>query len=203
MKVTVYTCTYNAPDLLIRAADSVPRHQDIEYIVVNDGSTDNTLEVLREYQKTFPEMKIISYPENKGLGHAKNKAYEAATGDYIYQLDHDDYLYTDEFMKAVGLLDGSDMVYVNLRINNGDVWHLNEVTQSTFVAGTTHFTRREFMKGLRTREDTWTEDYYFYCLLMSKHPTIKYTDLTVYHYNFPREGSILWILNRGLDGKGL
>ena len=93
-KLTIFTCSYNQPKLLVRAMDSVPRHSNIEYIVIDDGSTDETPDVVMKYMDTHPELNMVFVRNRKnyGLGHGKNIAYSLAQGEYIYQLDHDDYI---------------------------------------------------------------------------------------------------------------
>ena len=197
MKVTVFTCTYNEPDLLLRAMRSVPRHPEIEYIVVNDGSTDGTesaVEVFR--QRFYPEMIVYTHDRNMGLGASKNTVYDHARGDYLYELDHDDFLYPERFLEVLDELDGTDFVYVDIEVNDGSVWKLNEESMNVLVAGHTHFIRREFIGDLRTRTDVVTEDWFFNQDLIKKNPSVKFTNKIVHHYNFPREGSLLWNYNR-------
>lgn len=192
---------YNQPELVVRALDSIPRREDIEVIAVNDGSTDNTLSVLIFYKNNHPDLnlRVVSYEENKGIGHAKNIGYDLATGEYLYQLDCDDYLYTEEFLKALSELDGTDMVYVNLRINDGTIFALSRETHHGYCAGYTRFVRREFFGDRHTREDIWSEDWYMNEELLSEPHTEKYTNLIAYHYNFPREGSLYWEATHGIQ----
>ena len=105
---------------------------------------------------------------------------------------HDDYLYTDEFLKALNELDGSDMVYVSCRINNGTVFKVTPESKMGYCAGFTKFIRRKFLGNYRTREDVWNEDWYLNNFLQSLPHTEKFTNLVPYHYNFPREGSMYW-----------
>ncbi len=60
--------------------------------------------------------------QNYGLGHTKNTMFEMAQGEYIYQLDDDDWLYPDVFEQAMNELDGSDMVYVSPKVNDGRIF---------------------------------------------------------------------------------
>ena len=196
MKVTVFTCTYNSPELLLRAMRSVPRHPDVEYIVVNDGSTDDTADVIENFRQwEYPELIVYTHDTNRGLGAAKNTVYDHATGDYLFELDHADYLYPDRFISILPELDGTDFIYVDIEVNDGRIWKLNEESKNTLVAGHTHFIRREFIGDTRTRTDIPTEDWFFNLDLIKKNPSIKFTHRVIHHYNFPREGSMLWNLN--------
>lgn len=197
-KLSIMIAVFNQEELVVRALDSIPRRNDIEVICVDDGSTDNSYVVLQRYQQEHPELDMnIIHQENKGLGAVKNLCYSIFNGEYFYQLDNDDYLYTKEFEKAMEYLDGTDMVYVDLRINDGRILALNEKSKNTLVAGTTRFIRRGFLGEHRTREDIWDEDLYFNNLLQKIPHTEKFTGLIVYHYNFPRVGSMFWNAVKG------
>ena len=79
--------------------------------------------------------------------------FEIAQGEYIYQLDDDDWLYPDVFEQVMNELDGTDLVYVCPQINDGAIYYLTPETKGLFVAGFTRFIRRKFMKNKRTKED--------------------------------------------------
>lgn len=62
---------------------------DFEMIVVDDGSKDNTLSILKEYQKKMPELVVLTYENNRGKGGAVKYGVENAKGDYIFFTDAD------------------------------------------------------------------------------------------------------------------
>ena len=69
---------------------------DYEIIAVNDASTDNSLEILREYERRYPDkVKIITYEVNKRQGGAKNEGLKAASGEWIGFIDSDDWVTPD------------------------------------------------------------------------------------------------------------
>jgi glycosyltransferase involved in cell wall biosynthesis len=82
--------TYNRAHTLPRAIDSVrvQRFPDWELIVVDDGSTDNTQEVLRMYQD--PRIRVVVHPHNRGVCAAKNTGFDHMTGEWFTTLDSDD-----------------------------------------------------------------------------------------------------------------
>ena len=200
MLLTIIVPVYNQADLIERALDSIPRRDDVETIVIDDGSIDNTLDTVLNYRLNHPEMfmTVISLAENKGLGNAKNVGYMNAHGDYINQLDSDDFLYTEEYEKAMSQLDGADMVYIDLKINSGDVWRVNENSKHLWCGGTLRFIRREFLGDSRCPEIKAGEDWFLNEELQKKPHTDKFTGLVAYHYNFPREGSLCDLRGRGL-----
>src|SRR5438045_4223596 len=65
---------------------------DYEHIIIDDGYTDNTEALLREYSNHFKFIKYITYQENNGVNFARNRGVEIATGSYVIFLDSDDTL---------------------------------------------------------------------------------------------------------------
>ncbi len=98
--VSVIIPVYNVEKYLDECLKSVISQslKNIEIICVNDGSTDGSLNILREYELNDPRIKIISGP-NGGYGHALNVGIENATGDYIGIVESDDYI--DEKMYEI------------------------------------------------------------------------------------------------------
>lgn len=101
MKISVIIPAYNVEKYILKALNSVVNqtYHDIELIVVNDGSTDKTLNIVENFWKRVkPEGKIISIP-NGGLANARNIGIKNAKGDYICNLDADDFLDINIFSK--------------------------------------------------------------------------------------------------------
>lgn len=93
VKISVILPIYNVAPYLAAAFDSLLTQtlQEIEVIAVNDGSTDNSEEIIKKYQQQ--DSRIISFSqENKGQSAARNLALRHATGKYIYMMDSDDLL---------------------------------------------------------------------------------------------------------------
>ena len=200
IKVSVIIPVYNQEELVIKALDSIPVRDDIEVIVIDDGSTDDTWSVLLEYHKqtSLNNFILLYNEENKGVAHTVNRGYDVANGEYVVLLGSDDYFITIEFIKALSCLNGRDLVYFNLEVNNGDIWRLNPDTKLGYC-GSVKFMRRAFIGDTRNPEDKKAgEDYYFYNQLLAKNPTEIFTNLVVKHYNYPRQGSLT---NLSLEGK--
>ena len=101
-KISILTPTYNRAKLLKNLYNSILKNigfgLDIEWLIMDDGSTDETKEVVQNFQKDF-EIKYF-YQENQGKMVAINKLVEQATGDYIMDCDSDDY-FTDNAFKIM------------------------------------------------------------------------------------------------------
>lgn len=91
-KISIIVPVYNVAEYLPRCLESCIRQtlHDIEIICVDDGSTDNSLEILRHYARMDNRILVI-HQENKGLPGARNTGLAAAHGDFIMFLDSDDY----------------------------------------------------------------------------------------------------------------
>ena len=90
--VTVYIPTHNRDDLIERAVLSVIKqtYSNIEIIVVDDGSSDNTLQVLNELASQHSNLKVLSHATPKGACAARNLAIDNANGFFVTGLDDDD-----------------------------------------------------------------------------------------------------------------
>lgn len=93
MKISVIIPVYNAEKYLRKCLDSVcnQTYMDWEIIAVDDGSLDNSYEILQEYAAKDSRF-IIETKKNEGPGLTRNRALDKATGDYIVFLDSDDYI---------------------------------------------------------------------------------------------------------------
>lgn len=93
MKVSVIIPVYNAEKYIREALDSVISQalEDIEIICINDGSKDNSLQILREYEKKDSRIKIID-KENEGYGKTVNRGFDEARGEFVAIFEPDDIL---------------------------------------------------------------------------------------------------------------
>lgn len=102
--ISVVMCTYNTEKFIAEAIDSVLSQTicDFEFIIWDDGSTDNTREIVESYQDN--RIKYY-YHENTGLGMALRLACAEATGKYIARMDSDDICLSDRLFKQVEYLE--------------------------------------------------------------------------------------------------
>ena len=110
-RVSIIVPVYNVEDYLADCLDSLLNQtmpkEDMEIIVVNDGSTDSSYEICKEYAKKHDCIKLYS-KENEGLSATRNYAMKRATGKYMMYIDSDD-MFTEETVKSV--VDFFDTVY--------------------------------------------------------------------------------------------
>ena len=122
-KISIIIPVYNTEEYLKKCIDSLIYQslEDIEIICVNDGSTDNSQEILENYSKKDARIKVLSQ-ENKKQGAARNKGMEIATGEYIGYVDSDDWVdfdYFEELYNAAKKQDLDIALATNVRIGNG------------------------------------------------------------------------------------
>ena len=91
--VSIIVPIYNTEKYLRKCVDSILKqtYENLEVILVNDGSPDNSLEICREYERLDSRVKVIN-KKNGGLSSARNAGLEICTGKYITFVDSDDYL---------------------------------------------------------------------------------------------------------------
>ena len=200
IKLSVVIPVYNQEDLIVRAIESVPKRDDVEIIIVNDGSTDNTsANIFENLEKFNKNIRMVVFKENQGVANALNAGLELIEGEYYVALGSDDYFYTDRLNDFIDndLNDKVDMVYFCLERNDGSLIEPNEETRALWV-GSTKAYRREILgdtlypDGKRACEDLVFDD-----LIRQKPHTYRFTGKIIKHYNFPREGSLTDLANKG------
>lgn len=121
-KVSVIIPVYNAEKYLEECLDSVLGQtlKEIEVICIDDGSTDNSLKILQEYERRDERLIVLSHT-NQGAGHARNKGIQIASGEYIAFMDSDDFypdqnvlnlLYSKAVAHRVSICGGSLLFFI-------------------------------------------------------------------------------------------
>lgn len=119
IKITSIMPVYNVEEYISDALDSVisqiDKNIELEIIIVDDGSTDMTKDIIRDYQKEYDFIKLFEY-DQVGPGQARNVAMLDATGDYIAFIDGDDILYPKSYQKLLNSaqLNDADIVVGNV-----------------------------------------------------------------------------------------
>ena len=102
--ISVIMPTYNRANVIGRAIDSVlnQTYRDIELIIIDDGSTDNTMSVVSAYKDK--RIRYFYYADNRGQSHARNFGLDVAVGEYVAFLDSDNEWSEDHLQGRIGLL---------------------------------------------------------------------------------------------------
>ena len=173
-EISIIIPVYNAQDYLKRCLNSVlnQKFKDFEAICINDGSTDSSFEILREYSKKDSRIKVIGFNQNQGASIARNTGIKEARGKYLGFMDCDDYieddflseLYSKALNSDADIIKGADMklCYIDGKIEldrqNEKIKQnkLNFWSQYTTAIYKTDFIRLnniDFPKGLTVGED--------------------------------------------------
>lgn len=106
---TVLIPVYNGADYIGNCLDSLldQSYDNYKILVVNDGSTDNTLEVLKQYP-----VEVISYDENKGISYALNLGIEHIDTDYILRMDGDDLAHHDRIATQIKFMENNPKIFM-------------------------------------------------------------------------------------------
>ncbi len=105
MRISVILPTYNVKDYIQQCIDSLigQSHEDLEILIVDDGSTDGTGALCDEIAGSDSRIRVI-HKENGGTSSARNRGIQEATGDYVMFMDPDDWLDTNTFGELVSLI---------------------------------------------------------------------------------------------------
>ncbi|MDD2598640.1 MAG: glycosyltransferase family 2 protein [Kiritimatiellae bacterium] len=131
MRISLITACYNSVDVISHAMDSVlaQSYTDVEYIVVDGGSSDGTVEVIKAYEERFEgRLRWVSEPD-QGLYDALNKGIRMATGEVVGILNGDDFFRHGSVLEEVAksFSDDVDAVYADIRFVKGE--KLDQVTR--------------------------------------------------------------------------
>lgn len=224
LDISVIVPVYNVEQLVERCLDSLINQtlKNIEIIVINDGSTDGSLDIVKQYSIKYPNLVKLIEQENAGLSETRNKGIDLSSGKYIYFIDSDDYIEPQTLDTLLKIAQENNADYVidgfNTVEENGDFiakFHVefaiyNQVFnpmdhKEAFLIHNAVWNRlysTTMLKdnALRFMPDIWYEDLLFtrQVLLHSKRAVITNN----YFLNYvQREGSLMasWGSDRNLD----
>ena len=128
-KVSVIIPVYNSEAYLKECIDSVinQTYTNLEIIIINDASTDNSLDIIKQYKDN--RIKLINLEKNIGVSKARNKGIDTATGDYICFIDSDDYWYDFKIKKQIDFIEkkNCEFIYSNYYFKKNDKLHKTNV----------------------------------------------------------------------------
>lgn len=122
-KISIITPVYNNEKDIANCIQSVANqtYKNIEHIIIDGNSTDNTLRIIKENKAKYDYINYIS-EKDKGIYDAMNKGIELATGDYLYFMGSDDEFYHDAILHEIASeLEGFDVVYGNVYFKHKNI----------------------------------------------------------------------------------
>lgn len=223
--------TYNMAELLPRCLESLlveETLEQLEVVVVNDGSKDNSLEVMRSFESRFPQTVTVIDKPNGNYGSTINAALPVAKGKYVKILDSDDWFNTESLKQFLIELSKTECdvavthfsiirdderrelakynLYGKTPYTYGKVYSMDEVVGGGYIRfflmhGICY--RTEMLRGAGYRQTegiSYTDlEWVTYPLFYAE--TIAFFDLDLYQYNMAREGQTMdpKVLNRSLS----
>lgn len=139
-KVSIIIPCYNQGKYVAEAINSALRQtfKDIEIVCVNDGSTDNSVEIIKSFENKYKNFIFLNNEENRGVIYSRNFAIKNCNGTYILPLDADDIIEPTYVEKAVKILDNNPnigIVYCKAKIfgNYDKYWNLKPFNKSDIL----------------------------------------------------------------------
>ena len=205
-KYSIIICGYNIEGYIERAIKSVlvQDFENYELILVNDCSTDKTLEKMQQYESK--NIVIINNEKNKGLGASRNIGVKIARGEYILYLDGDDTMYDKHTLSRINEIidrDEADVTFFGVQyIGGANKLYLSNAENSTKIARLScdiffgvpsKCWKTSF---LRKNNITFIEDMYYEDMVYSMKSTIlseklSYGEFPIFNYYRNRPGSIM------------
>lgn len=132
VKVSVIVPVYNVEKYLAQCLDSIVKQtfQDIEIVLVNDGSQDSSEKICQQYKSKYPDMIRFYSQVNKGLAETRNFALEQAQGEYVAFVDSDDYIGEDFIKELYDVAEKKDSDMIICNYTKVDEQGKNECTYS-------------------------------------------------------------------------
>ena len=211
--ISIIVPVYKVEQYLEKCLNSLVNqtYKNIEIIVVNDGSPDNSQKIIDEYQKKYPKL-IKSYiKENGGLSDARNFGIKKSHGDYIAFVDSDDYVDTTMYEKLYNKAISHDFDLVVCNLNyvypnqskscncniDCDIFTKEEIKNIMTIiypAAWNKLYKKELLNEITFKKGIWYEDVEFLYRLFPRIKSIGVVDENLYQY-VQREGAITSIFN--------
>ncbi len=201
MKLSVIVPVWNTAKYLPKCLDSIINQslKDIEIIVVNDGSSDNSVEVIKKYVKKYKDRIIFLDKENGGQGSARNLGIKHAKGDYIGFVDSDDFIestmYEEMYKSAID--NNSDIVICNISdyyekddskkdvlLGLSNTPSINEAIVKSVPSVVNKIYKRELLqnRNISFDESIWYEDLPYSMQVLVNAKKISFVEKPFYNY---------------------
>ncbi|MBQ1321947.1 MAG: glycosyltransferase [Solobacterium sp.] len=205
-KTTVIVPVYNVQNYLLECLESIiaQTEENLEILCVNDGSTDNSREILAEFSRRDERIKILDKP-NGGLSDARNFALDRAAGDYIACVDSDDRIHPDMIAHLRSALEetGSDIAVSDMEYfyedgtakqSDGGRFTCTSVRETPALIAINNSAcnklfRRELFADIRFPKGKFYEDLAVIPILLYRAGKVVKVDEPLYAYR-QRQGSI-------------
>ena len=200
MKLSIIVPVYNVRPYLSACLDSLVNQtiDDYEIILVDDGSTDGSADIIKDYAGRYPELISFMRVENGGQGRARNFGIDIAKGDYLGFIDSDDWidLQMYEKMYAKALQCNADIVVCDFleKFADGRENYLSAALQeeklSSAGSSCNKIFRASLVEELRFPVGLWYEDFYFSAMMLMKSRRTEFVKEPLYIYRRGQESTM-------------
>ena len=227
-KVSIIIPVYNVEKYLRQCLDSVINQtfKDIEIIIVNDCSPDNSLQIIKEYQQKDERIVLLDLKQNIGLAFARNAGMKIAKGKYITFIDSDDWViedYIEILYNNIELYKTEVVIAENLEYDNISDCVINKSQKLKFynkiikdikdkknlilfiprLIIQAMIVSRKFIveKNILFQKEKIGEDLLFIVEIIASNSSLLYIDYPIYYYRVNRENSLMtnFYKNKNLD----
>lgn len=211
IKYSFIVPVYNTEKFLKKCLDSLVNqtYKDFEIIVVNDGSTDKSSNIISKYQKKYKNVIVID-KENEGLSMARNRGVQKSSGKYIIFVDSDDYVSNKLLEEVDKKIDDSDILRFQIATEDEEYTKINEYHEEGFESmcgydafkylSSYHFVEPAWCYVIRKnyyienkfsfKKGVYHEDFGLIPYVIYKSRKVKSIDFIGYYY-IQRNGSIM------------
>lgn len=196
-KISVIIPVYNAEDTIEKCINSIinQTYTDYEIIAINDGSKDNSFNILKNYEKILKDKIKIINQKNQGVSKTRNNAIKLANGDFITFIDNDDFIDKDYLKTYISEIDNSDFDVViggyrrvdeNNKILYQKKLHDTQWSKYLIVSPWSKIFRRNFLieNKIEFLEYKIGEDVYFNLSILAHNPRVKILKYIGYNWYF-------------------
>lgn len=210
--VSIALCTYNGEKFLNKQLTSIlsQTHGNIELIIVDDFSTDNTVKLIKAFQKTDQRIKLIINESNIGYNQNFQKAISLCTGDFISISDQDDIWLNHKIETLLQAIGPQDMVYcnsafidandqltgqfiINPERNQEDFQHYKNILMENFVTGHNALFRRDALQKIFPFPEASFYDWWMGFIMLYENK-LAYCNQVLTHYR-THESSVMNVIN--------
>lgn len=208
-KLSIIIPAYNAEKYLERCLESIvmQTYENIEIVVVNDGSKDQTAAILNVYAQKYPNKVVAIHQENKGVSEARNAGLKKASGTYIGFLDSDDYVKTNMYEKLMEkAIEGdfdivacdTNAIYpdktVVIESSIQDHQSVNKLLIDAYTVLWNKVYKKEVLEDISFKPNVWYEDNLYLYQVYTKVKKVGAVHEAL-HYYVQNEGSITYTYN--------
>lgn len=190
--VSVVMPVYNAEKYLSQSINSVleQSYMNFELIIINDNSTDNSIEIIKKYLEIDKRIRFFSNDKNYGVAYTRNKGVEYSKGNWIAFIDSDDVWKKDKLEKQVNLLNnlkfepiliytGSSFIDENNNpysyiMNVPKTITFNELLKQNIISCSSILAKKDVLSNIKMEHDNMHEDFLTWLKILKNYKTCAY-----------------------------